>query len=91
MLFLTLLMLTSSQNGTMIVQRRVDDLVERCHASEDIRFVVHDGNEVEMQLLTQSAKLSVGERHRLTCVFDGLKLMPELSFGFIGNASPSGI
>lgn len=74
----------------MIVQQRVDELVKRCHASEDIRFVAHGGNEVEMQLLTKSAELSAGKRHRLTCVLDGLKSMPELSFGFVGNALPSG-
>ncbi|MBC2665819.1 hypothetical protein H7F51_09810 [Novosphingobium flavum] len=90
MLFLTFLMHASSVNDTAIVQERINELVRRCHASEDIRFVAHPGNEVEIQLLTRSAALTTVERRRLTCVFDGLKSMPELSFGFIGNASPNG-
>jgi hypothetical protein len=83
-------MLSSPSSDTIAVQQRVDELVKRCRASEEIRFVAHGGSEVEMQLLTRSVELNTGEKQRLTCVFDGLRSMPELSFGFIGNASPGG-
>jgi hypothetical protein len=83
-------LLAAVTDDTEIVQRRLDGLVNRCDAYAEIQFVAREGGEVEMKLLTDSIELTSKEKQHLNCVFNGLKSMPELSFGFIGNALPDG-
>ena len=83
-------LLAEVTDDTEAVQRRLNGLVTQCNAYAEIQFVAREGGEVEIKLLTDSIELTSKEKRHLNCVFNGLKTMPELSFGFIGNALPDG-
>ena len=90
MIFALILLASSASDDTAAVQQEVDQLVTRCEASNEVKFVAHSDRQVQMQLLT-GLDVTATQRQHLTCVLDGLKSIPDLSFGFIGNeATPDG-
>lgn len=73
-------------NGSVGAQQRVDGLVKRCDAAKVIQLVAEKDNRVTMTLLLPlDSRISATQNQQLACVLDGIKAMPDLSFGFLGN------
>jgi len=78
-----------SPDGTTLIQQRVDELVRRCNASKVIRLVAQDESRVLVTLPSLPANVTDAGVRQFTCVLEGMKAMPDLSFGFLGNEEES--
>lgn len=86
MVFALYFLAGSVLHGTMAAQQRVDGLVKRCDAAKVIQLVAEQDNRVTMSLLLPTGhRISATQTQQLACVLDGIKAMPDLSFGFLGN------
>lgn len=79
------LFLAAGADDVTATQRRVDELVVRCHAQDVIRLVAEDAQQVTMQPLVPPGEASAEQDRRFSCVLTGMKTMTDLSFGFFGN------
>jgi hypothetical protein len=84
MLFALLLLADSAALETALLQQQLDQLVEHCRAAQAASLVAHEGRQVEFMPLAGDHP-SDAEKQQLRCVLTGLQLVPDLSFGFIGN------
>ena len=79
------LLLVAAASDVAATQQRVDELVARCDAQGVIRLVAESARQVAMQPLLQPGETSAEQEKRFDCVLTGVKSMPDLNFGFVGN------
>jgi hypothetical protein len=84
MMFALMLLAGSAPSETAALQDELDELVEHCHAALAASLVAHEGRQVEFKPLAGEHP-SYAQKQQLRCVLEGLKSIPGLSFGFIGN------
>jgi hypothetical protein len=84
MMFALILLAGSASSGTAALQGELDQLVKRCQASQVASLMAREGHQVEITPLS-GPDMSAAQKQQLKCVLDGLRSMPDLSFGFIGN------
>lgn len=91
MIFALSLLAGLTTNSAAVVQTRVDELVMRCDASKVVQLVAQDESRVAMTLLLPAGDVTAAQNQQFTCVLEGMKAMPDLSFGFLGNEeAPTG-
>lgn len=71
--------------GEIKTQQRVDGLVTECKAANIVTLHAESEKQVAMHMMKIAAP-SKSENEKFDCVLAGMKAMPDLEFGFLGNA-----
>jgi hypothetical protein len=88
MIFLfALLLFDNGQGLTADTQGRLDRLVNGCSATKVVRLTAESPREVLMTPLNAERAPTDDENTQFTCVLQGMQSMPDLKFGFLGNAA----
>lgn len=84
---LALLLFDNGQGPTADTQGRLDRLVNGCSATKVVRLTAESPREVLMIPLNAERAPTDDENTQFTCVLQGMQSMPDLKFGFLGNAA----
>lgn len=88
MIFLfALLLFDNGQGPTADTQGRLDRLVNGCSATKVVRLTAENPAEVLMAPLNAGRAPTDDENTQFICVLQGMQSMPDLKFGFLGNAA----
>ena len=70
---------------TKATQARVDQIVDRCSARSFVTLQADGPTQVIIQLRRFDPPPSPVEQQQFECVLGGMKSMPDLQFGWLGN------
>jgi hypothetical protein len=84
------LILTAGSPTTAATQARLDGLVHKCMAGHVIRLTAQSPTEVIIDMIHVERAPTPSERRLGDCVLRGISGMPDLQFGFLGNAAIGG-
>lgn len=80
-----LLFMVLSTGDAAATQGRLDRLVHSCHAESVVRLIAHSSTEVIIDLRVTNRAPSLSQSRTFDCVLNGMRGMPDLQFGLIGN------
>ncbi len=82
--------LDNGQGPIADTQSRLDQLVNGCSATKVVRLTAENPTEVLMASLNAERAPTDDKNTQFTCVLQGMQSMPDLKFGFLGNAAVGG-